>query len=60
MIMKKTYTKPEIEVSKFDVETVITADASANLQASIYTEGTGANDKTVVKVVDYAKIFPVK
>lgn len=52
--MKKTYTRPEIEVSKFEVETVITA--SVNLEAGIYAEGS----KDVVAVVDYTKIFNVE
>lgn len=53
--MKKTYTKPEIVVSKFDVETVITNGSvvGADLTASIYTEGT----KNAVAVVDYTTIF---
>lgn len=58
--MKKTYTKPEIVVSKFDVETVITTGTSAaqvaDLTASIYT---GENSKQAVAVVDYTKIFGV-
>ena len=53
--MKKTYTKPEIVVSKFDVESAITTSA-IDLTASIYnTEGAGA--KTAVAVVDYTAIF---
>ena len=53
--MKKTYTKPEIEVSKFDVETSITTSA-VDLTASIYSTD-GADAKTAVAVVDYTKIF---
>lgn len=55
--MKKTYTKPEIVVSKFDVETTITTDGSAtlgNLTATIYGEG---NTRDAVAVVDYTTIF---
>ncbi|MBQ7975326.1 MAG: hypothetical protein IJ300_06525 [Clostridia bacterium] len=54
--MKKTYTKPEIEVSKFDVETVVTTNISGvgvDLTAQIYNNGS----KTAVAVVDYTKIF---
>ena len=53
--MKKTYTKPEIVVSKFDVETVITnGSVVANLTAGIYT---GDKAKNAVAVVDYTTIF---
>ena len=56
--MKKTYTKPEIVVSKFDVETVITNGSvvGADLTASIYTAD-GNPTKTAVAVVDYTTIF---
>ena len=54
--MRKTYTKPEIVVSKFDVETVITNGSvvGADLTASIYT---GTNSRDAVAVVDYTTIF---
>lgn len=52
--MKKTYTRPEIEVSKFDVETVVTA--SVNLEAGIYAN----TDLNAVAVVDYTTIFGVE
>ncbi len=56
--MKKNYTKPEILVSKFDVETSITAEnnTSLTLTATIYTSAEGAT-KDAVAVVDYTKIF---
>ncbi len=57
--MKKTYTRPEIAVSKFDVENVITASA-VDLTASIYTQGTGAGETNVVKVVSFTEIFGQK
>lgn len=57
--MKKTYTKPEISVSKFNVETSITTEAtlSANLVAGIYADAEGNLTKDAVAVVDYTKIF---
>lgn len=54
--MKKTYTKPEIVVSKFDVETVITTSATVDLTATIYST-TGEGAKNAVAVVDYTQIF---
>lgn len=54
--MKKTYTKPEIAVSKFDVETVVTTSV-VDLTASIYTDGGVGQSKQAVAVVDYTQIF---
>lgn len=54
--MKKTYTKPEIVVSKFDVETVVTTSV-ADLTASIYTDGGAGGSKQAVAVIDYTQIF---
>lgn len=53
--MKKTYTKPEIAVSKFEVETSITTSL-ADLTASIYTDG-AKGSRDAVAVVDYTSIF---
>ena len=52
--MKKTYTRPEIEVTAYDVENVVTADVSA-LFSTDGADGTTLVD--YVKTVDYTDIF---
>lgn len=55
--MRKNYTKPEIEVSRYDVaDTTMVAGVS-----SVYfnTDGVGENAVDTIKVVNYTDIFGV-
>ncbi len=53
--MKKNYTKPEIQVSRYEIE-----DVTMSIQGNSLLfdqSGTGANSVDTVKVVNYTQIF---
>lgn len=50
--MKKNYTKPEIEISRYEVEDVTMSVAPSS---TLFTEGENGID--TVKVVSYTDIF---
>ena len=51
--MKKNYTKPEIQVSRYEIE-----DVTMSVAPTLFTtDGTGANSVDTVKVVNYTQIF---
>ena len=52
--MKKNYTKPEIQVSRYEIEDVTMSVASATL---FVEGGLGDNGVDTVKVVNYTQIF---
>ncbi len=59
--MKKNYTTPEIQVTRFVVENEITVSADAN--SMLFTTTTGEAGKQqvgAVQVVDYTKVFGVQ
>ncbi len=51
--MKKNYTKPEIEISRYEVEDVTMSVASTLFS----TDGTTGTRVDTVKVVNYTDIF---
>jgi hypothetical protein len=60
--MKKNYTAPEIQVTKYVVETEITTAVSAQANNLLFTTTGEAGKEQVgaVQVVDYTKIFGVQ
>ena len=54
--MKKNYTKPEIQVSRYEIEDV-TMSVVGTTSTLFEQGGTGANSVDTVKVVSYTEIF---
>jgi len=52
--MKKTYTRPEIEVTAYEVENVVTADVSAMFNAG---DTFGGETISAAETINYTEIF---
>ena len=59
--MKKNYTTPELQVTRFVVENEITVSADVDMTQNLLftTTGEGENKVDAVKVVNYAQIFNI-